>query len=203
MSELILYTNAMSRGNTAELFLKILDVPYQRVELEYGEPMRTPEYLAINPMAKVPALVDGEVVVTETAAICAYLADKFIEKGFAPALNSPERAAYYRWFFFTAGPIEAAFTVKELDIDLNEEQQKSSGFGSFERTFHCLETGLASAKPYLCSKNMMAVDVYVGYFLIFLCKYALIQPTPLINQYIDSLALNKEIKQLLESLDLR
>ncbi|QIG05816.1 glutathione S-transferase family protein [Proteus sp. ZN5] len=203
MSELILYTNTISRGNTAELLLKILEVPYQRVELEYGEPMHTPEYLAINPMAKVPALVDGEIVVTETAAICAYLADKFIEKGFAPALNSPERAAYYRWFFFTAGPIESAFTVKELGVELNEEQQKSSGFGSFERTFHCLETGLAHAKPYLCGKNLTAVDVYVGYFLIFLCKYALIEPTPLINQYIDSLALNKEIKQLLESLELR
>lgn len=203
MSKLILYTNTMSRGNTVELFLKILNVPYQRVKLEYGESMRTPEYLAINPMAKVPALVDGENVVTETAAICAYLADKFIEKGFAPTLNSPERATYYRWFFFTAGPIESAFTVKELGIVLNEEQQKSSGFGSFERVFQCLETGLANANPYICGKNLTAVDVYVGYFLIFLCKYALIKPTPLINQYIDNLALNNEIKQLLESLGLR
>lgn len=152
MSKLILYTNTMSRGNTVELFLKILNVPYQRVELEYGESMRTPEYLAINPMAKVPALVDGENVVTETAAICAYLADKFIEKGFAPTLNSPERATYYRWFFFTAGPIESAFTVKELGIVLNEEKQKSSGFGSFERVFQCLETGLANANPYICGK---------------------------------------------------
>ncbi|MBI6529845.1 glutathione S-transferase family protein [Proteus vulgaris] len=203
MSELILYTNTMSRGNTVELFLKILNVPYQRVELAYGEPMHSPEYLAINPMAKVPALVDGEYIVTETSAICAYLADKFIEKGYAPALNSPERATYYRWFFFTAGPIEAAFTVKDLGIELNEEQQKSSGFGSFERAFHCLEMGLASANPYICGRNLTAVDVYVGYFLIFLCKYALIEPTPLINQYLDSLALNNEIKQLLESLGLR
>ncbi|MBI6509807.1 glutathione S-transferase family protein [Proteus sp. PR00174] len=203
MSKLILYTNTMSRGNTVELFLKILNVPYQRVELEYGESMRTPEYLAINPMAKVPALVDGENVVTETAAICAYLADKFIEKGFAPTLNSPERATYYRWFFFTAGPIESAFTVKELGIVLNEEKQKSSDFGSFERVFQCLETGLANANPYICGKNLTAVDVYVGYFLIFLCKYALIKPTSLINQYIDNLALNNEIKQLLESLGLR
>ena len=106
MSELILYTNKMSRGNTVELFLKILNVPYQRVELAYGEPMHSPEYLAINPIAKVPALVDGEYIVTETSAICAYLADKFIEKGFAPALNSPERAAYYRWFFLPQDPLK-------------------------------------------------------------------------------------------------
>ncbi|OAT46395.1 glutathione S-transferase [Proteus hauseri ATCC 700826] len=203
MSELTLYTNTISRGNTVELFLNMLAVPFKRVELSYGEQMNSAEYLAINPMAKVPALVDGDNIVTETAAICMYLADKFIEKGFAPAFGSPERAAYYRWFFFTAGPIEAAFTVKELGIELNEEQQKSSGFGSFKRAFHGLETGLANAKPYICGKNLTAVDVYVGYFLIFLCKYARIQPTPLINQYLDSLALNKEIKQLLEGFDLK
>lgn len=80
MSELVLFTNAMSRGNTAELLLKMMDVPYKRIELAYGAEMHTKEYLAINPMAKVPALVDGDVIVTECAAICLYLADKFIEK---------------------------------------------------------------------------------------------------------------------------
>lgn len=99
MSSLTLYTNSMSRGNTVDLLFKLLDVPYQRIELEYGEQMHTAEYLAINPMGKVPALVDGEHIITETAAICVYLADKFIEKGLAPAFNSPQRAAYYRWFF--------------------------------------------------------------------------------------------------------
>ncbi len=102
MSELVLFTNSMSRGNTVDLLLKILDVPYKRIELDYGADMHTTEYLAINPMAKVPALVDGEAIVTETAAICLYLADKFIEKGLAPALNDAKRADYYRWFLFTA-----------------------------------------------------------------------------------------------------
>lgn len=90
MSSLTLYTNSMSRGNTVDLLFKLLDVPYQRIELEYGEQMHTAEYLAINPMGKVPALVDGEHIITETAAICVYLADKFIEKGLAPAFNSPQ-----------------------------------------------------------------------------------------------------------------
>ena len=104
MSGLTLYTNAMSRGNTVDLFLKLLDVPYQRVELDYGADMHTPEYLAINPMGKVPALTDGDHVITETAAICMYLADKFIEKGLAPAGGAPGRGPSFLWFPFPAGP---------------------------------------------------------------------------------------------------
>ncbi|WP_353244000.1 glutathione S-transferase family protein [Providencia sp.] len=198
MSELVLFTNSMSRGNTVDLLLKILDVPYKRIELGYGADMHTAEYLAINPMAKVPALVDGDAIVTETAAICAYLADKFIEKGLAPALDDPRRADYYRWFFFTAGPIESAFTVNDLGIQLNEEQQKSSGFGSVERTMACLEVGLNSAKPFICGEQFTAVDVYVGAFVMFLVKYTPVETTPGMQKYLDSLATIPAIAALLE-----
>lgn len=197
MSELVLFTNSMSRGNTVDLLLKILDVPYKRIELGYGADMHTAEYLAINPMAKVPALVDGDAIVTETAAICTYLADKFIEKGLAPALNDPKRAAYYRWFFFTAGPIESAFTVSDLGIQLNEEQQKSSGFGSVERTMACLEVGLNSANPFICGEQFTAVDVYVGAFVMFLVKYQIMEATPAMQKYLDSLATIPAIAELL------
>ncbi|MGG4609287.1 glutathione S-transferase family protein [Providencia sp. Me31A] len=199
MSELVLFSNAMSRGNTVDLLLKILDVPYKRIELGYGADMHTAEYLAINPMAKVPALVDGDVVVTETAAICLYLADKFIEKGLAPALNSPKRANYYRWFLFTAGPIESAFTIQDLGIELNEEQQKSSGFGSIERTMACLEIGLNSAKPFICGEQFTAVDVYVGAFVMFLARYNIMEVTPAMETYMKSLATIPEIAEVLAS----
>ncbi|MEY0161175.1 glutathione S-transferase family protein [Providencia rettgeri] len=197
MSELVLFTNSMSRGNTADLLLKILDVPYKRIELGYGADMHTAEYLAINPMAKVPALVDGDAVVTETAAICLYLADKFIEKGLAPALNDPKRADYYRWFLFTAGPIESAFTINNLGIQLDEEQQKSSGFGSVERTMACLEIGLNNAKPFICGEQFTAVDVYVGAFVMFLVKYQIMETTPAMQKYLDSLAAIPAIAELL------
>ncbi|AXH63144.1 glutathione S-transferase family protein [Providencia huaxiensis] len=197
MSELVLFTNSMSRGNTVDLLLKILDVPYKRIELDYGADMHTAEYLAINPMAKVPALVDGDAVVTETAAICLYLADKFIEKGLAPALNDPKRADYYRWFLFTAGPIESAFTINNLGIQLDEEQQKSSGFGSVERTMACLEVGLNSAKPFICGEQFTAVDVYVGAFVMFLVKYQVMETTPAMQKYLDSLATIPAITELL------
>lgn len=199
MSELVLFSNAMSRGNTVDLLLKILDVPYKRIELGYGADMHTAEYLAINPMAKVPTLVDGDVVVTETAAICLYLADKFIEKGLAPALNSPKRANYYRWFLFTAGPIESAFTIQDLGIELNEEQQKSSGFGSIERTMACLEIGLNSAKPFICGEQFTAVDVYVGAFVMFLARYNIMEVTPAMETYMKSLATIPEIAEVLAS----
>ncbi|HGN1707331.1 TPA: glutathione S-transferase family protein [Providencia rettgeri] len=199
MSELVLFSNAMSRGNTVDLLLKILDVPYKRIELGYGADMHTAEYLAINPMAKVPALVDGDVVVTETAAICLYLADKFIEKGLAPALNSPKRANYYRWFLFTAGPIESAFIISDLNIKLNEEQQKSSGFGSIERTMACLEIGLNSAKPFICGEQFTAVDVYVGAFVMFLARYNIMEVTPAMETYMKSLATIPEIAEVLAS----
>lgn len=197
MSELVLFTNSMSRGNTVDLLLKILDVPYKRIELGYGADMHTAEYLAINPMAKVPALVDGDAVVTETAAICLYLADKFIEKGLAPALNDPKRADYYRWFLFTAGPIESAFTINNLSIQLDEEQQKSSGFGSVERTMACLEIGLNNAKPFICGEQFTAVDVYVGAFVMFLVKYQIMETTPAMQKYLDSLAAIPAIAELL------
>ncbi|MEJ3976459.1 glutathione S-transferase family protein [Providencia rettgeri] len=197
MSELVLFTNSMSRGNTVDLLLKILDVPYKRIELDYGADMHTAEYLAINPMAKVPALVDGDAIVTETAAICLYLADKFIEKGLAPALNDPKRADYYRWFLFTAGPIESAFTINNLGIQLDEEQQKSSGFGSVERTIACLEIGLNNAKPFICGEQFTAVDVYVGAFVMFLVKYQIMETTPAMKKYLDSLAVIPAIAELL------
>ncbi|EJD6375483.1 MULTISPECIES: glutathione S-transferase family protein [Providencia] len=197
MSELVLFTNSMSRGNTVDLLLKILDVPYKRIELGYGADMHTAEYLAINPMAKVPALVDGDAIVTETAAICLYLADKFIEKGLAPALNDPKRADYYRWFLFTAGPIESAFTINNLGIQLDEEQQKSSGFGSVERTMACLEIGLNNAKPFICGEQFTAVDVYVGAFVMFLVKYQIMEATPAMQKYLDSLTAIPAIAELL------
>ncbi|EKT60426.1 glutathione S-transferase family protein [Providencia rettgeri] len=197
MSELVLFTNSMSRGNTVDLLLKILDVPYKRIELGYGADMHTAEYLAINPMAKVPALVDGDTIVTETAAICLYLADKFIEKGLAPALNDPKRADYYRWFLFTAGPIESAFTINNLGIQLDEEQQKSSGFGSVERTMACLEIGLNNAKPFICGEQFTAVDVYVGAFVMFLVKYQIMEATPAMQKYLDSLTAIPAIAEIL------
>ena len=108
--DLIFYTNPMSRGRIVRWMLEEVGAPYETVVLDYASSMKAADYMAINPMGKVPAIRHGDVVVTECAAICAYLADAFPEAGLAPAAGSPDRADYYRWLFFAAGPVEAAVT---------------------------------------------------------------------------------------------
>ena len=110
--ELILYTNPMSRGRIARWMLEEVGQPYKTEVLDYASTMKGPAYLAINPMGKVPALRHGDAVVTETAAICAYLADAFPQAGLAPPPGHRLRAPYYRWLFFTAGPFEAASATR-------------------------------------------------------------------------------------------
>ena len=103
-----LYTNSFSRGVVVDWLLLELGIECERIEVAFKTEMKTPEYLQMNPFGKVPVLVDGDIVIYELGAICAYLADKFIDKGLAPALNDPKRGLYYRWLFFGAGPFAAA-----------------------------------------------------------------------------------------------
>ena len=106
------YFHPMSRAVTTHWMLTELDAEHEQIVVDFpaGE-NNTPEYRAINPMGKIPALVDGDVVVTETAAICAYLADKFPEKGFAPQPDSTERGRYYRYLFFAGNTLEPMFSI--------------------------------------------------------------------------------------------
>ena len=110
--ELVFYTHPMSRGRIVRWMLEEVGLPYRTEILDYGTTMKAPAYLAINPMGKVPALRHGETIVTETAAICAYLADAFPAAGLAPPPGDRLRAPYYRWLFFAAGPLEAACTTR-------------------------------------------------------------------------------------------
>src|SRR3954468_1903436 len=112
--ELVFYTHPMSRGRIVRWMLEEIGQPYRTEILDYGTTMKAPAYLAINPMGKVPALRHGEAIVTETAAICAYLADAFPDSGLVPAQGDRLRAPYYRWLFFAAGPLEAAASNKMM-----------------------------------------------------------------------------------------
>ena len=102
--ELVFYTNPMSRGRIVRWMLEEVGQPYRTELLDYATTMKAPEYLAINPMGKVPALRHGETVVTEAAAICAYLADAFPAAGLAPPHGHRLRGPYYRWLFFACRP---------------------------------------------------------------------------------------------------
>src|SRR6201989_2603118 len=115
MTDLTFYTNPQSRGRIARWMLEETGAAYETVVLGYADSMKSPEYLAINPMGKVPAIRHGDTVVTEGAAICAYLADAFPDAGLAPPLS--DRGDYYRWLFFAAGPIESAVTAKSFGFE--------------------------------------------------------------------------------------
>ena len=129
MSSLILYTNPMSRGRIIRWMLEEIGVPYELRVIEFGEAMKTPEYLALNPMGKVPTLVHEGAVVTEVVAICAYLAERFPDAALAPPLGSPARAAWLRWLFFIAGPLEMAMTAKQYQWRIDKENAMSVGCG--------------------------------------------------------------------------
>ncbi|MDQ3187451.1 MAG: glutathione S-transferase family protein [Pseudomonadota bacterium] len=153
------YTNPMSRGRIARWMLEELGQPYETILLDYGTTMKAPTYLAINPMGKVPAIKHGETVVTEAAAICAYLADAFPAAKLAPAPGDRRRGAYYRWMFFGAGPVEAAVTNKSQGFF--SDKKTMLGYGSFEDTIDALEQHVSS-NPYICGDDFTAADVYVG-----------------------------------------
>ncbi len=164
MSEIIFYTNPMSRGRIVRWMLEELGKPYETRVLEYGPQMKSPDYLAINPMGKVPAVQHGEAVVTEAAACCAYLAAAFPEAGLAPEPGTPESAAYLRWMFFAAGPGEAAITNAHFNFSLPDDPQARgrAGYGSLEAVADALAAMLADGRDYVTGAAFSAADVYVG-----------------------------------------
>jgi len=156
--ELILYTNPQSRGRIARWMLEEVGATYRVEVLDYASTMKGETYLAINPMGKVPAIVHGGKVVTECAAICAYLAEAFPEAGLAPLPE--ERADYYRWLFYAAGPVEQATTNNFAKFD-SGEQSRMFGYGKYDLVVDVLD-GLLSSRPYATGDRFTAADVYLG-----------------------------------------
>lgn len=158
-SNLTFYTNPMSRGQIARWALHEAGADYDQVLLDYASTMKAEPYLSINPMGKVPAIVHDGKVVTECAAICAYLADAFPGAGLAPTAD--ERADYYRWLFFAAGPIEYAVTERARGIEVSKEQSRMVGYGSFDAAVDALE-GALDGRDYITGDRFTAADIYVG-----------------------------------------
>src|SRR5690554_843192 len=145
MSEITFYTHPMSRGRVVRWMLEEIGVPYTVETMQFGPEMKTPAYLAINPMGKVPAIKHGNTVVTEVAAICAYLADQFPEKNLAPPSQSPERGAYYRWLFFMAGPFEMATSALAYGWKIDSSNAQAVGCGRVEDSVDRKSTRLNSS----------------------------------------------------------
>ena len=160
--EIVFYTNPMSRGRIVRWMLEEVGRPYRTEVLDYGATMKSADYLAINPMGKVPAVVHRGVTVTECAAICAYLADAFPEANLGPRVDDPRRGLYYRWMFFAAGPVEAAVTAKSLGLLAPSDKSAMVGYGSFGQTVDALEYAVEQGGPWLLGEQFTAADIYVG-----------------------------------------
>ncbi len=180
--ELIFYTHPQSRSRVVRWILEEIGCPYTTKIMEFGHSMKSPEFLSINPMGKVPAIKHGSTVVTEAAAICAYLADVFPDAGLAPPPHSRERGPYYRWFFFGAGPVEAAVTDKALGWDVPPEREALVGYGSMERMLAALE-GALYASDYIAGDRFSAVDVYVGAAIGWGMMFKTIEKRPVFEDY--------------------
>ncbi|MCY4127959.1 MAG: glutathione S-transferase family protein [Gammaproteobacteria bacterium] len=157
--DLILFTHPMSRGRIARWMLEEVGQPYDTEILEFGTTIKSPEYQRINPMGKVPAIKHGDVVVTEAAAICAYMADAFPEAGLAPA--PADRGSYYRWLLFTAGPLEQSCVTVALGFEVPEDGEGLVGYGTHGRMLETLE-GMLSTQEYAAGDQFSAADVYLA-----------------------------------------
>lgn len=178
--DLVFYTNPMSRGRIVRWMLEEAGADYRTEVVAYGAQMRSPEYLAINPMGKVPAIRHGETAVTETPAICAYLAEAFPAAGLAPPAGS--RGAYYRWLFFAAGPLEYALLNQSLEIELSPKRQGMAGYGTLQRVLDTLEAQVPD-EGWLLGSDFSAVDVYLGAQLGWAMQFGTIEPRPAFERY--------------------
>ena len=158
-SDLVFYTNPMSRGRIVRWMLEETGAPYRTEVLEYGTTMKSEAYLAVNPMGKVPAIRRGDTVVTEAAAICAWLADAFPEAGLAPPAG--DRGAWYRWLFFAAGPLEAAVTNRFLGFEPPADKEGMVGYGNYGAVMDTLEHAVSDG-GWIAGDRFSAADVYVG-----------------------------------------
>ena len=180
-----LYTHPMSRGRMARWMLEECAADYEVQVLQYGTSMKDAAYTTLNPMGKVPTIRHGNTVVTEAAAICAYLADQFPARKLAPPANSPERGTYYRWLFFGAGPVEAAVTAKALGLLAPEDKRVTAGYGTYDDVMNTLEFAARHALSrggFLCG-DFSAADLYLAAQLHWGMQFNIIEKRPLFTQY--------------------
>ncbi|MHC5307738.1 glutathione S-transferase family protein [Bartonella sp. LJL80] len=170
MTDLTLYTHPRSRGRTVRWMLEECGADYDVRYLTYNGTMKAPEYLKINPMGKVPALVHGHHVITETSAIITYLADIYPDAELAPQ----NRADYYRWLFFISGPLEAALMDAALKIDVPAEMQLTLGYGSLGLAIKTLENWLQDRR-FIAGDTFSAADIYAVAALHYGTKSGLLQ----------------------------
>lgn len=184
MSELTFYTHPMSRGRIIRWMLEETGAAYRTEILGFDE-VKSPEYKAINPMGKVPAIRHGDLVVTECAAICAYLADAFPQADLAPP--PADRALYYRWFFFAAGPLEMGVANRAMGFEIPADKLRMAGCGSFPDLMETLERAV-SDNSYVAGDRFTAADIYVGSHIAWGMQFGTLEKRQAFAEYVGRLS---------------
>lgn len=196
MADLTFYTNPMSRGRIIRWMLEEVGQPYDTQIIDYAK-IKDPNYLAINPMGKVPAIKHGDTVVTEAAAICAYLADAFPQAGLAPPSGDKLRGPYYRWLFYAAGPVEAMASNHAMGWAAPPERQVMLGYGSRDAVLDTLEKAIAAA-DYLVGNKFSAADLYLGAHIGWGMQFGAIERRPAFEAYFGRLSARPAAKRAQE-----
>ena len=177
------YHNPQSRGRIVHWMLEEVNAPYEIKVVDFDKKEhKSPDYLAINPMGKIPAIVHRNTVVTESAAICAYLADAFPSAGLAPALDDPQRGTYLRWLFFGAGCVEPAI-IDHMFSRPPPSRPAAMGYGNYADTLNTLETAV-SPGPFILGERFSAADVYLGSAIGWGVATKAIEPRPAFGAYL-------------------
>jgi len=181
-----LYWSPRTRSFSALWLMEETGQPYDRVLIDLSKgAQKTPEYLAINPMGKVPALQDGEVTLGEAAAICAYVAERYPQAKLAPATGDPLRAKYLYWLFFGPSCVEPAMVQLATKVEMNPT---SAGWGDAQRVFDVLDATLSKG-PWLLGENFSAADIVIGSGLNFAVRLFKMAPSrPSFERYLDACA---------------
>lgn len=182
---IVLYHHPFSRAATVVWMLEEVGVPYQLsfVDLSAGQ-HKQPEILALNPMGKLPILTDGAAVITESAAIALYLADRYAPGRLAPHLDDPRRGTYLRWSFFAPGVIEPGLMAKAAGWAYKEGQ---AGWGSHDSMLRAMQAALSSG-DYLLGGEFSMADVVFGGTLRFMLTFKMLEPLPVFVAYAERLA---------------
>lgn len=189
---LVLYHHPFSRAANAVWMLEELEAPYELrfVDILAGA-QKAPEILALNPMGKLPILVDGAEVVTETAAIALYLADRYAYGRLAPRADEPARGTYLRWSLFAPSVIEPGVMAKLGGWSFKEGQ---AGWGSYDAMLSAMERAVAD-REYVLGDRFSMADVVFGGTVRYMLAFKSIEPRPALTAYAERLGARPALKR--------